>query len=250
MRDGTPLGRYRLLELTSHGAVGDMWRAFDTVTQREVALRIPSTQDTVGAAAKGDASYPAYGPQTGVVVEYVVDYPLARPDDLGADQSTPNPPVLKRSRNGRWVALSSAAIVVIVATVVATILVAEVPRTQGFPVGIVDRGTRHQACQHRSAHWGLQGEHRSETHGQWNPQYGRRVGGVFGDVATASVCTPAGCVATASTGGWYPVADLVFDNVGQRWIAISTSRKQCGDRDDESFNAILLEPQPDGRPLG
>jgi hypothetical protein len=35
MQDGTPFGRYRLLELTSRGAMGDMWRAFDTVTQRE-----------------------------------------------------------------------------------------------------------------------------------------------------------------------------------------------------------------------
>jgi hypothetical protein len=123
MRDGTPFGRYRLLELTSHGAVGDMWRAFDTVTHREVALRIPSTQDTVGAAAKRDASYPAYGPQSGVVVEYVVDYPLARSGDRGEEQSTPNPSVPRRSRKGRWIALSSAAIAVIVATVAATILV-------------------------------------------------------------------------------------------------------------------------------
>ena len=81
MLDATPFGRYRLLELSSHGAVGDMWQAFDTVTQREVVLRIPHAQDALGAAAKRDAPYPAYGPQSGVVVEYVVDYPLARPDE-------------------------------------------------------------------------------------------------------------------------------------------------------------------------
>ena len=250
MQNGTPFGRYRLLELTSRGAAGDTWRAFDTVTQREVALRIPSTQDTVGAAAKRDTSYPAYGPQSGVVVEYVVDYPSARPDDLGEDQSTPNPSVPKRSRKGRWVAVSSAAIVVTVATVAATIFVpryferiASPPAasTAAPPTTLANTGP---------------------LTGTFRVSMGPRLTG-SGTPSTAdgseaysetwqlrSLCTPAGCVATASTGGWYPVADLVFDNVGQRWLAVSTSRKQCGDRDDESFNAILLEPQPDAHPGG
>jgi serine/threonine-protein kinase len=246
MQDGTPLGRYRLLELTSHGAGGDMWRALDTVTQREVALRIPCAQDTAGAAAKRDASYPAYGPQSGVVVEYVVDYPLARPSEHGADRSTPDPPVLKRSRKGRWIALLSAAIVVVAAAVAATILV---PRD-------LERGASPPASS--TAAPASTPANTGPLTGNFRVSMGPRLTG-SGAPSTAdgseaysetwqlrSVCIPASCVATASTGGWYPVGDLVFDRVGQRWLAVSTSRKQCGDRDDESFNAILLEPQPDG----
>jgi hypothetical protein len=250
MQNGTAFGRYRLLELTSRGAAGDTWQAFDTVTQREVALRIPSTQDTGGAAAKRDTSDPAYGPQSGVVVEYVVDYPSARPDDLGEDQSTPNPPFPKRSRKGRWVAVSSAAIVVAVATVATTIIVPRYLERSASPPA-----SSTAAPPARLANTG-------PLTGTFRVSMGPRLAGsgtpsaADGSEAYSetwqlrSLCTPAGCVATASTGGWYPVADLVFDNVGQRWLAVSTSRKQCGDRDDESFNAILLEPQPDGTLAG
>ena len=59
-----------------------------------------------------------------------------------------------------------------------------------------------------------------------------------------SACGANGCVATASTGGQYPAKDLVFDNVGGRWLAVSTSRRNCDARDDdEAWNVILLQPQ-------
>jgi hypothetical protein len=246
MQDGTPLGRYRLLELTSNSASGDMWRAFDTVTQREVALKILPTQYTAGAAAAREASHPAYGPQSGTVVEYVVDYPLTRPGDPAGDPSAPNPPGPKRSRKGRWIALSGAAIVLVVAAVAAAIVV---PRY--FQHGASPRASSTAAPATTLANTG-------PFTGTFRVSMGPRLMG-NGTPSTAdgseaysetwqlrSVCTTTGCVATASSGGWYPVTDLVFDNVGQRWLAVSTSRKSCGDRDDESWNAILLEPQPDG----
>jgi len=65
-----------------------------------------------------------------------------------------------------------------------------------------------------------------------------------------SLCRPSGCVAIAGTGVQFPVRELVFDDIGGRWVAVATSRGKCKDIDGERFDVVSLEQRPDGTMSG
>ena len=61
-----------------------------------------------------------------------------------------------------------------------------------------------------------------------------------------SVCRPSGCVAIAATGGQFPTKEVVFDDIGGRWFAVTVSQGLCHTYDTEQFHVISLQPRPDG----
>jgi serine/threonine protein kinase, bacterial len=65
-----------------------------------------------------------------------------------------------------------------------------------------------------------------------------------------SACGPGGCVATASyvggSSGIVAVSNLVFDEVGDSWIAVGLSSRQCDNGPTEAWVVFTLRPQPDG----
>lgn len=65
-----------------------------------------------------------------------------------------------------------------------------------------------------------------------------------------SECTTDACVATASPGGRYPVDDVVFDKIADRWLSVSTGTAECGNRETESWDVITLDPKADGTMTG
>jgi serine/threonine-protein kinase len=65
-----------------------------------------------------------------------------------------------------------------------------------------------------------------------------------------SVCRASGCVATASTGGRFIPKEVVFDDVGGRWLTVVTSQDKCRNLDSERFDVVWLQPRPDGTMSG
>jgi serine/threonine protein kinase len=65
-----------------------------------------------------------------------------------------------------------------------------------------------------------------------------------------SVCRASGCVATALTGGQFPLEELVFDDVGGRWLSVVVSEAKCDGVDGERFDVVSLQPGPAGTLTG
>jgi hypothetical protein len=67
-----------------------------------------------------------------------------------------------------------------------------------------------------------------------------------------SVCRPSGCVMTASRLGGAAVAQptMVFDQIGERWVAVALGPDSCRNANTEFWQVFTLQPRPDGTLVG
>jgi hypothetical protein len=92
VQDGTSDGRYRLLECIGRNDKGETWRAFDNVTQREVAVTVLADAggDTVTVLADdGGDTVAKELPQWAAGSAPALDYPSRRSPRTGFDNVHP-----------------------------------------------------------------------------------------------------------------------------------------------------------------
>ncbi|OBK51404.1 serine/threonine-protein kinase [Mycobacterium kubicae] len=73
-----------------------------------------------------------------------------------------------------------------------------------------------------------------------------------GTYGVRSMCGGAGCIATASRlrGERAFASSLVFDQVGERWLAVGLTTSPCRDSAGEIWEVFSLQPHPDGTLTG
>jgi hypothetical protein len=283
VQDGTPAGRYQLLELISRGAMAETWRAFDTVTRHQVAVAVRPGDDGGHPVVEelyrldGDAAHdgghtvpealprPDAGSATVVggaaaapLADFVYEYPAYWPGMPSTAEPTPDEQAPqddskalgpKTSRKRRLIILSSAGVVAVIAAAVA---------------GFVLIGHGHHGGVSQASSISASPAPPANT-GPFTGTFAVRVsaatlaGGApdedgdakaYPDTWTLrSACSANGCVATASANN-FEVSDMVFDNIGNSWFAVAISHIDCSRPNDEAWNVVSLAPQPDGSMSG
>jgi serine/threonine protein kinase len=216
--------------------------AMDTVIATGMAKnpddRYANTRE-MADAAKSAVTAPVTWPAPGPAQHRIFTDPTQR----GPARSDPNPPAPKSSRN-RVIALSSVAAVVAILAVAAAIGLSNSGDRSATPI-VSPTITTPTTVPNTGPFTGTF----TATFGPPAMGNGAPADGVpFTDTfSLRSACSTNGCVATASSTGQYASKDVVFDEVGEQWLAVSTSRRKCSDVEDaEAFNVISLRPQLDG----
>jgi len=218
----------------------------------------PNPLTPTAAALYGD-SYPNPYPERQTQSGYVASRPAPRPSSAPPTDRTQYPPMFyspnlagrTTSRKGRLIAFSSAAAVLVIAAVVAGIVLSSSGGHGASPPASPASAAPSALSKTGPFTGTFSAAMGSKTLADGTPATGDDVAAFSETWRLRSACAANGCVATASTGGRYPAKDLVFDNVGGRWLAVTTSRRNCKNReDDEAWNVISLEPQPDGTMSG
>ncbi|WP_077078676.1 hypothetical protein [Mycobacterium numidiamassiliense] len=264
MQDGTPVGRYQLLEMIGRNDKGETWRAFDNVTHRVVAVTV-LTGDAGNAvtiladdggntvakelpqwAAGSDPALDYPGTGSGYVYEYpayspIGSTPAGLPSDQQKQQDDSKAPGPKESRKRRLVVLSSAGVIVVVAVVVAALVLtsahhggaSQASSTSASPAPAANTGPFTGTFAVRVSAATLAGGGPDED-GDAK---------AYTDTWTLrSACSANGCVATASANN-FEVSDMVFDNIGNSWFAVAISHIDCSRPNDEAWNVVSLAPQ-------
>ncbi|SPM33949.1 hypothetical protein MRAB57_1756, partial [Mycobacterium rhizamassiliense] len=260
VQDGTPYGRYRLIEAIGHNENGETWRAFDTVTQREVAITVVADDGGAtlakpipqGYGGSGPAlEYPAHAPESGFVVEYPVQwasgsFPTGQGQEANRDDPTPAP--VQKSRK-RLIALSGAGAIVVVAAVVAGYLLAGQGKHGGTPQAASSSAAPANPASSGPFTGTFAVKVTAATLTGGGPMQGSDARAYTDTWNLRSACSANGCVATATMGN-FEVSDMVFDNVGARWYGVAISHIECDRPNDEAWNVVSLTQQPDGTMSG
>jgi serine/threonine protein kinase len=214
---------------------------------------------TPTAAALYSNPYPNPYPERQTQSGYVASRPVPWPSPPPPTDRTQYPPMFyspnlagrTTSRNGRLIAFTSAAGVLAIAAVVAGIVLSSSGDHGASPPASPTSATPSALPKTGPFTGTFSAAMGSKTLADGTPVTGDDVAAFSETWRLRSACAANGCVATASTGGRYPAKDLVFDNVDGRWLAVTTSRRNCRNReDDEAWNVISLQPQPDGTMSG
>ena len=206
---------------------------------------------TPTAAALYSNPYPNPYPERQTQSGYVASRPVPWPSPPPPTDRTQYPPMFyspnlagrTTSRNGRLIAFTSAAGVLAIAAVVAGIVLSSSGDHGASPPASPTSATPSALPKTGPFTGTFSAAMGSKTLADGTPVTGDDVAAFSETWRLRSACAANGCVATASTGGRYPAKDPVFDNVGGRWLAVSTSRRNCKNReDDEAWNVISLQP--------
>ncbi|MDT5350228.1 MAG: hypothetical protein QOH91_3515, partial [Mycobacterium sp.] len=218
----------------------------------------PQIPQTPTFAAPFANPYPY--PQSGGVANYPVP-PPSGPSPFGPTQYRPMPyvptgpappgpppPGPRPSRKGRVIALSSLGALAVVVAVVAAIALSNSGEDGPSPLGRSPGATPSAPASTGPLTGGFTVALGPKTRANGTPVSNDPDATPYSEPwRLRSACGANGCVATASTGGRYPAKDLVFDKVGDRWLAVANSRRKCANRDDdEAWNVIVLQQQADG----
>jgi serine/threonine protein kinase len=203
--------------------------------------------------------YPNWQPQHGDGTSRFIPPPGGAPDaDPTQYRPMPPPPAPQApnwqeprpSRKGRLVALSSLGVLAVVAAVVGAFALSK-SDDHGGPSPGASR-TPPSAPPNTGPLTGtFTAALGPQTSSNGAPATGSNAAGYSETWHLRSDCGTNGCVATATTGGQYPVKDMTFDKVGDRWLAVTTSHSACGKREDaEVFTVVTLQLQADGTVSG
>jgi serine/threonine-protein kinase len=174
--------------------------------------------------------------------------PQYRPDPIQYPPGPhdPNRPAPKPSRKGLIIGLSTAAAVAAIVAIVAAIALSNSgDQNASSPVSSPGTTPPNPAVNSGPFTGTYTVEFSATT--RWNGEPWPNPAPAYTETwRVSSACNANGCVATAAAGDKYPSRSLVFDQIDDRWVAITNSQGTCKEMNGELWNSLSLQSQSGG----